>query len=96
MKIAGPTGGLLDTKGMALLKAGHAADARDVLSQAVEQLPTASVYFHLAERKAAAGDRPSDADRSWRKAVELGLKETDLHPLERADFRQWLADHKDG
>ena len=95
IEIAGPTGGLRDTKGMALLKAGDAAEAVGVLSKAVEQLPTATLYFHLAEaQKAAAGDQPSDADRSWRKAVELGLKETDLHPLERADFRQWLADHK--
>ena len=69
----------------------------EFLTDAADQTPTASVYFHLAEaQKAAAGGAPGDAEKAWQKAQELGLKEVDLHPLERPDYQKWLAERKDG
>ncbi|HVS40495.1 MAG TPA: tetratricopeptide repeat protein [Gemmataceae bacterium] len=95
--VAGPAGSLLDTKGVILLKLGKPAEAVRVLSDATEQLPTASVYFHLAEaQKAMPGGSRSEAEKAWQKAQDLDLKEADLHPLERPDYQKWLAERKNG
>ena len=78
---------------MIYLKLGQAAEAAQSFADSAAQSPKAVYYFHLAEAQKAAG-KPNEAEKASQKAVELGLKETDLHPLERADYQKWAAEHK--
>ncbi len=93
IELTGPSASVLDTRGVIYLKLGQAADAVQAFGDAAAQNPVAVFYFHLAEAQKAAG-RASEADRASQKAVELGLKEADLHPLEQADYQKWAAERK--
>ena len=93
IEITGPSPSVLDTRGMVLLKSGRAAEAVQSFSDAAAQAPAAVYYYHLAEAQKAAGN-PSEAEKSYRKAEELGLKEANLHPLEQADYQKWAAGRK--
>jgi tetratricopeptide (TPR) repeat protein len=81
----GPVADFLDTRGMAYLKGGKATLAVQDFEAAVAQVPAPVSYYHLALARRAAGDRPA-ALAAWREAQAGGLREADLHPLERPDL----------
>jgi cellulose synthase operon protein C len=93
IEVTGPSASVLDTRGVAYLKLGQAVDAAQSFADSAAQNPMAVYYFHLAEAQKAAG-KANEAEKASQKAVELGLKETDLHPLEQADYQKWAAEHK--
>jgi tetratricopeptide (TPR) repeat protein len=93
IEITGPSPGVLDTRGVILLKLGRADDAAQAFADAAAQVPAALYYFHLAEAQGAGG-KSAEADKASLKARELGLKETDIHPLEKGDYQKWLAGQK--
>jgi hypothetical protein len=57
-------------------------DAVADLERAVAVSESAVRCFHLAQAQHKVG-ASSDADQSLRRALELGLSATQLHPLER-------------
>ena len=69
------------------LAAGNADLAVRDLRQAAAQAPSAVTYYHLAQAHLLAKDRTA-AHTAYRRAVQLGLKEVDLHPLERPPWRK--------
>jgi tetratricopeptide (TPR) repeat protein len=83
--VRGPLPDLLDTRATVHLARGRADLAVKDLREALAESPTAPGYFRLA-RAYWAQDRQADAVAAFRRAVSLGLREQDLHPLERADY----------
>lgn len=90
--LAGPGGDLLDTQASVYLTLGRPDEAVKKLESALQQMPTGSRYFHLAQAYDKAG-QPASAKDAWQKATrELQLQEKALHPLERADFQRFNAE----
>lgn len=87
---SGPDAYLLDTRGLAFLEAGRADRAVRDLEAALVQESTAARHFHLAQAHAAARNTPA-AVAALRKALALGLKAEDLHPLERPAYQALTA-----
>jgi Tfp pilus assembly protein PilF len=85
IELVGPVADLLDTRGVAHLKAGDAKLAVDDFKEALSHGPTGPLYFHLAEALWAADDK-SGAKAAWRKAVDLKLSERAIHALEKRDY----------
>jgi tetratricopeptide (TPR) repeat protein len=86
-EVAGPLPQFLDTRAVARLKLGDARAAIKDLSEAIAGAPSASAYFHLAQAQSLARD-PDGARRAWRQARALGLRPSNLHPLERATYHR--------
>jgi Tfp pilus assembly protein PilF len=87
LELAGPMDELLDTRAVIYLKSEQADLALRDLRQAIAQHRKPMCYFHLAQVKKMALDKTGAAD-AWRTAVDLGLKATDVHPLERAAYNR--------
>src|SRR5262249_10113983 len=87
IEVAGPEPELTDTRAIVLLAQGRAADAIAVLENAAARAPSASKFCHLALAYEKA-NRQEEADKAWKKAVELKLKLDDLHPLEWEQYPQ--------
>lgn len=87
----GPEPEFLDTRATVYLALGQPERAIQDLQDALKRRATPTGLFHLAEALSRAG-RQLPATETFRKAVEGGLKEEDLHPLERATFRQLQAE----
>jgi tetratricopeptide (TPR) repeat protein len=83
----GPRPGFLDTRAVVRLKMGDSRQAIKDLDDAVAVAPSASVFFHLAQARDQAHDQ-SGARRAWEQAKALGLKASNLHPLERTAYDQ--------
>jgi tetratricopeptide (TPR) repeat protein len=84
LEILGPRPELLDTRAMVHLAMNDAAKAIADLEKAVTlDTPTASRYFHLA-RAYHMANNPEAAIKAFRKAKELGLERSKLHPVELA------------
>jgi tetratricopeptide (TPR) repeat protein len=84
-RLAGPLPDLVDTEAMILLQMGKPEEAVSRLKVVAAEAPSPTAYFHLAQAELAAGRRP-EAAVAWRQAVQLGLSEAELHPLERPAF----------
>jgi tetratricopeptide (TPR) repeat protein len=93
LDLAGPVGELLDTRAVIYLKQGQAKQAVKDMQQALAQAASPGKYFHLARAQRLAGNRVAAVD-AWRKAAEAGLREGDLHPLERPAFRRLAGELK--
>src|SRR5260370_19400146 len=91
IETAGPLAQLLDTRATIYLAMNQPDAALNDLHDAMDQAPSASLYFHLAQIQWAARD-PSAALESLRKARADGLKPGDLHPLERREDDQLVAE----
>jgi tetratricopeptide (TPR) repeat protein len=84
----GPYPELLDTRAMVHLTGSRADLAVRDLHQAIAQATAPAKYhFHLAQAHNLAGDE-REAREAYRKAVAFGVKEPDLHPLERPAWRR--------
>jgi tetratricopeptide (TPR) repeat protein len=86
-KLIGPNPNLLDTEALIRLNKGQADVALSIMSVVVAEAPSGAAYFHLAQIHLALKDE-TEARRAWRQAGEHGLKEADLHPLERTEYRR--------
>lgn len=82
----GPQPALLDTRGIAHFAAGNLEAALADLAESVALQETAVRRFHLALVQQAAG-KTDEASQSLQRAKELGLTESQLHPLERSRGR---------
>jgi predicted Zn-dependent protease len=88
---AGPTPGLLDTRGAARRVAGQVAGAVSDAESAVEQEPTAVRCLHLAEAYLAAG-RPKDVLTALARATKLQATAPAFLPAEQAAFERVTAE----
>jgi cellulose synthase operon protein C len=88
---AGPVAEMLDTRGVVYLHSDRPDAAIRDLQQAITQAATPAMYFHLAQALQLAKDAGQAKD-AYSKAKDLGLKTTDLHPLDRAAWEQMKRD----
>lgn len=86
--ITGPHPAVLDTRAAVYLSLGQADRAIADLREVVVEVPTAASYFHLACAYRQAND-PA-AHEALEKAIALGLKPDNLHPLVRQRCRGLL------
>ncbi|OJW20998.1 MAG: hypothetical protein BGO49_30065 [Planctomycetales bacterium 71-10] len=87
IQLRGPVPELLDTRAVVYMTNGDNPKAIKDLEDVVAIDPAPSRYFHLARAYLAAGDQDA-ARRSLSKARDEGLKESDIHPLERPALAQ--------
>jgi len=87
MTLAGELGHLLDTRAIILIKQGAVKEAQNDLGKALQEEETASRYFHLAQ--AQQQNRKTAID-SLRKARDLHLARSKIHPLEFKGYDQLL------
>jgi tetratricopeptide (TPR) repeat protein len=85
----GPSATLSDTRAVIYLKRGEADKALEELKELIANASRPEAYFHRAQAHLAKGDR-SAARMDFRKARELKLKATDLHPLEQPAYQAML------
>ena len=92
-KIRQALGNLLDTQAIVYLALGRPNEAVEKLEAAVQQAPTGTRYFHLTQALTKAG-RSTAARDAWQKATkDFQLKEKQIHPLERDEFRRLDAEY---
>ncbi|HEY7314568.1 MAG TPA: tetratricopeptide repeat protein [Gemmataceae bacterium] len=89
--IAGPRPSLLDTRAVVLLKQGNSRQAIEDLTKAIDEQPSASAYFHLAEAHYLARDRQA-ARLALQQAKARGLQASTLHPLEKPLYAALIRD----
>jgi tetratricopeptide (TPR) repeat protein len=87
IRLSGPQGPLLDTRGMAYLALGKLREALENLEAAIAESPVPVRLFHRAQAYLRS-DRPKAAASSLREAMDRGLKPEQLHPLERSSLAQ--------
>jgi tetratricopeptide (TPR) repeat protein len=81
--VAGPRPDLLDTRALVYLAMERPDRARADLKAAIDDLPTATRYLHLARVCQMAGDADG-ATAALKEAKALGLRRAQLHPAELA------------
>jgi tetratricopeptide (TPR) repeat protein len=92
LELLGPLPELLDTRGTILLHMDRGRDAVADLQTAISLGASPIRYFHLAQAHLKTANR-EDAMEALRLATELGLRESQLHPLEQkslGDLRKEL------
>jgi len=89
--IAGPSVGLLDTRAMVYLTQGQADRAVKELEEVAAEDPSPTSFFHLAQAYRAANNKTAARD-NWRRALDGGLKEKDLHPFERDRYQLFVKE----
>ncbi|MBY0455964.1 MAG: tetratricopeptide repeat protein, partial [Gemmataceae bacterium] len=100
-KVAGPLPDLLDTEALVRMKLGGPDElqkAAELLRVVTKDAPSGAAFFHLAQAELAMAElerepklkrnRRDAAEKAWQEAEQLGVKATDLHPLERKDFER--------
>ncbi len=85
IRILGPTSDLLDTRALAYLALGKAAQAVADLRVASQDAPTFSKFFHLAQVEKQANNLEG-ARIAMAKAEELGLDVNRLTPQEKKSY----------
>lgn len=86
----GPDPELLDTRAGISRLTGDSQCAIEDLQEGIALSPSGAKYFHLAQAYLDSGDKES-AVEALAKARALKLAETDLHPLEVADYQQLIT-----
>ncbi len=87
IEVVGPIAAMLDTRGVVYLKNGEINKAIQDLTQAVDELPSLSSQFRLAQAYLEKGDKKK-ASTLFKDAEEDGLSAKELHPLEVEDFEK--------
>src|SRR5690606_20823260 len=90
IQLAGPQAPLLDTRGVVRTALGQTSAAIEDFKRAISEEPSAATQFRLAYAYWKQGDA-SSAKTALNLAVEEGLKESDLHPLERKHLEELRA-----
>ena len=85
--MVGPVPDLLDTRAKVYLSLGRNAEAIQDLEDAINDTPTALRYFHLAMALENAAN-PGRARDAFQLAVQYGIDERDLHPVDRPMFER--------
>ncbi len=89
--IDGATPGYLDTRALVHLAGGRAPEAiRDLEEAAVGRPKDDEIRFHLARAYHKVG-KPQEAAAALETAKSLGLTINQIHPFERAAFRELVA-----
>jgi tetratricopeptide (TPR) repeat protein len=83
----GRLAGLLDTRGVAYLALGQTAQAIQDLEESAAETRKASTYVHLAQAHLLANNRGAARD-ALQRAKAAGLKDGDLHALERPAYQE--------
>ncbi|MEO6810575.1 MAG: tetratricopeptide repeat protein, partial [Isosphaeraceae bacterium] len=91
IQLDGEVPDLLDTRAVAHLAAGQTDLAIRDLENALAVSPKPEMYFHLARAYAQSGRR-GDATESLKRAKDLGLSASSVHPLERATYNQLVGE----
>ena len=84
---AGPQGPLLDTRVVAKLASGQAADALADAYDAASEAHTAVPLFHLTQAYLLTGNRDA-ARKSMEDAITRGLNLKNVHPLEASSLQE--------
>lgn len=95
-QLVGPNPTFLDTEAMIRLNKGGKQEVETALKNikvVVEEAPSGVAYFHLAQVELAA-KHDLEARLAWRRAGELGLRVSDLHPLERPAYTRIASQFK--
>jgi tetratricopeptide (TPR) repeat protein len=92
IQIDGPQAGWLDTRGTVYMAMGNYDRAIEEFSQAATQSQQASYFYHLAVAHWKANNRGQAQTYGRRAISDMGLKEKDLHPLERDEFRKFAKE----
>jgi cellulose synthase operon protein C len=87
IRLAGPAGALLDTRGVVYTALGETEKAIRDLKQAAFEDPSPEVRFRLAYAYWRQGDE-ADARRIFQEARQDGLTSADVHPLEVEAYEQ--------
>ncbi len=89
MKVLGPNSELLDTRALAYLAQGKVEQAAADLRAAVQDRPSTSKYYHLAQVEKRLGN--VDAARAaLEKAQELHGEHNPFTPLELKGYKQLM------
>lgn len=89
--IVGAFAALLDTRAIVRLARNEPDLALSDLAAAIGSMPSPVYYFHLARARLANQEKDLALD-ALEKAEDLGLKPTDIDPLERAIYADVLAE----
>jgi tetratricopeptide (TPR) repeat protein len=89
IELVGPLAEFLDTEAIIRLRQGKTKEALELLNAAVNDTPTANMYFHLAQAQHVNKD--GNAVVSFRKAQKMNVTRT-LHPLERDAYTKLARD----
>jgi tetratricopeptide (TPR) repeat protein len=89
-ELAGPLPYLLDTRATIYLTLGDTGRALDDLSEAADDGPTPTQYFHMARAHMLSGEMQA-ARSTYQTGLALGLHAKSLHPLERKAFAKLEA-----
>jgi Tfp pilus assembly protein PilF len=87
IRLTGHLATLLDTRGVIHLRGGRYDLALADLKEAAAEAPKGSVYFHLALAQLKANNMAAAQVALHEATHEYGLREDDLHPLEREAYR---------
>jgi Tfp pilus assembly protein PilF len=90
IELLGPRSDLLDTRALVYSALNQPSAAAADLEEVVRMDPSATVYFHVALIHHRVSDR-AQAQTAFRKAQELGLCASAVHPLERPAFHRLAA-----
>ena len=77
----------LDTRGLVYLAAGHSDKAALEFQKAISEKETAEELYHAAVAYSRI-DRLKDAKEALQRAIEMGLAEHELHPIERRNLKK--------
>jgi tetratricopeptide (TPR) repeat protein len=91
IELMGPQPALLDTRAVVQMKLGRADLAIGDLERVTAEAPSAARWFHLACALQQSNNDDA-ARRAFRRARDMGLLETQLHPLERASWGRVYAE----
>jgi predicted Zn-dependent protease len=83
----GRAGWVLDTQATVLRRAGKTDKALAIMQELTAENGTPTRLYHLAQALRDCG-REQEARISFQAAIESGLAEASLHPLERDEFRE--------
>ncbi len=87
VQAAGPSAELLELRGTIELAAGRLQPAQEDLENALADLPSGSVHFHLAQLWTAKRDIKR-AKAAMDEARQLGLNLSAIHPLEQGTYQR--------
>jgi tetratricopeptide (TPR) repeat protein len=90
--VMGPTSDLLDTQGMVLLSQDEVQQAIAKFQQALQDKPSGTKYFHLAQAHLKANDTASAADALKTAMQDYDLKLTDLGELEQPIYKRLVQE----
>ena len=80
---------VMDTEAVILIHGGEAEKALDLLQDSIVDDPKSGTYFHLAWAYDSL-KLSEEAQGAMTKAKKMGLRPSDLHPLERPKLREML------